>query len=253
MREFQIRLRLNQCANLRDLSGLQDIIKFIHHQGFLATDPAKNFAIVNNPDQLVKRFWQPSSLWNPEKPFKISPLYRVGFRVIPQEAMDLIASFNCDFWGLNHSVVDISGLIDFEFTNQFYQLEPFAQRLKGLSLLLYEKLGPSFAYIDKAGGMGRFIEEAVQRELKILGWINIFGPPFVERYGNEFLLNLPGYQVKELKDGGIFHQLTPSILVSSEVEARTIQNEIELYCAKAGVRITCLAPYSIHAFPSSIQ
>jgi hypothetical protein len=99
--------------------------------------------------------------------------------------------------------------------------------------------------VDESGGTGRYIKEAVKIQIKALGWINMFGPPFVEKYGKDFLLNLPGYEVRELEDGGIFHQLSPSILASTPSEVEKIRERVEAYCSKAGVRLKCAAPYYI--------
>jgi hypothetical protein len=213
--------------------------------GFKFTDPAKGFEVAEDVDSLIARFWQPSNLWSSKKPFTISPLYRVMIRVVPEEAPGIITVFGCDFWGLDHSVVTLGGLIDFEYQDQYPELQPFADSLKNLSISLYDRLEPSFAYVDKAEGTGRWIKEAIEVELKVLGWINIFGPPFVEKYGEDFLLNLPAYEVRQLKDGGIFHQLIPSIVVNSPSEVDKIQTEVELYCLKGGVKIKCSAPYYI--------
>ncbi|NLF10246.1 MAG: hypothetical protein GX597_00485, partial [Anaerolineaceae bacterium] len=46
-----------------------------------------------------------------------------------------------------------------------------------------------------------------------------------------------------LADGGVFHQLTPSIVASDRKAARQLQGQVIEYCSRAGVRVRCLAPY----------
>jgi hypothetical protein len=245
MGEFQIQLRMSNCANLRDLKAAQDLARLVRSYGFQFADPKKNFEITEDIDELVSQFWEPNNQWDPRKPFAVWPLYSIYIRVFPEVARGTIASFGCAFWGLDHSIFEIGELVDPEIEDQRRVLEPFTKNLKDISLLLYGKLRPSFAYVDESQGMGRHIKEAVKVQLKILGWINIFGPPFVEKYGKDFLLNLPGYEVRELEDGGVFHQLTPGILANNSSEVDKIQEEVESYCSKAGVRLKCAAPYYI--------
>jgi len=54
---------------------------------------------------------------------------------------------------------------------------------------------------------------------------------------------LPGWKVEELAGGGVFHQLTPSIVASDREAARQLQGQVIEYCGRAGVRVRCSAPY----------
>lgn len=85
----------------------------------------------------------------------------------------------------------------------------------------------------------------MKRRLKHIGWVNFFGPPYVERYGRDFLLGLPGYKTEVLPDGGVFHQLSPTFVAADEAEAKRLQREVIAYCRRHGYKVTCFAPYVI--------
>lgn len=140
--------------------------------------------------------------------------------------------------------MSIGGLADFEHRDQRALVEPFAQRLNELASILYPELFPAFVTVDKLGSdVG--LDDVPKRKLKYINWVNIFGPPYVEKYGREFLLGLPGYQSKELPDGAIHHQLTPSFLTTDPKGARVLRQEVVDYCASAGLKVVCKAPYHL--------
>ncbi len=153
-------------------------------------------------------------------------------------------------WGCNlaykagRTGVFIGGLVDFEFRDQRAWVEPFAQRLLELARSLYPELQPALAAVYESN-TAPSIEDVLKRKLKYINWVNIFGPPYVEKYGREFLLGLPGYRIEELPDGGIFHQLSPTFVAHDLKAARALRREVVEYCARAGLKVTCKAPYRL--------
>jgi hypothetical protein len=76
---------------------------------------------------------------------------------------------------------------------------------------LYEGVRPAFGIVG--GGASLWIPRAPPeyfraRRLTRLGWTTLFGPPYVETYGRDFLLGAPGFLKRELADGGILYQVT---------------------------------------------
>jgi hypothetical protein len=96
------------------------------------------------------------------------------------------------------------------------------------------------------GGWGEWEAKDVARlRLKHISWVNFFGPAYVEKYGRDFLLGLPGYKTELLPDGGVFHQLSPTFVAPSEQEAKRLRRWVIAYCAEHGLKVTCRAPYVI--------
>jgi len=151
--------------------------------------------------------------------------------------------WGCDLvYKAGRTGVFIGGLVDFEFQDQRAWVEPFAQRLLELARSLYPELQPALAAVYESNTAPSF-EDVLKRKLKYINWVNIFGPPYVEKYGKEFLLDLPGYKTEELSDGGIFHQLTATFLTDDPQAAEALRQEVIAYCAQAGLKVTCKAPY----------
>ncbi len=138
--------------------------------------------------------------------------------------------------------VNIGGLVDFEFRDQRAWVEPYARRLHGLARALYPELQPALAAVYEFDSRPIF-GDVLKRKLKCINWVNIFGPPYVEKYGREFLLGLPGYKTEDLPDGGIFYQLSPAFLTDDPQAAEALRQEVIAYCAQAGLKVTCKAPY----------
>jgi hypothetical protein len=141
--------------------------------------------------------------------------------------------------------LEIGGLIDFEFRDERPLLEPFAQRLLELGHLLYPLVRPEYGYLDEAYANPMLSKDVLKRRLKHISWVNFFGPAYVEKYGQDFLLGLPGYKTEPLPDGGVFHQLSPTFVAPSEQEAKRLRQEVIAYCARHGLQVTCRAPFVI--------
>jgi hypothetical protein len=213
--------------------------------GFLPAEPPRHPMPSQDIDALVRSLWEPRRQWNPQKPFQGFALYDVFFRLIPTAHPEILSSFGCGFYGLDNSDAKIGGLVDFEFKNQRPQLESYAQNLLDLAQALYPNLLPSYGWVDEDEALGRWIEDVVKIRLKVIGWASFFGPPYVAKYGRDFLLGLPGWKTEELPDGGVFHQLSPTILTDDRRAAQDMRRRVETYCARAGVKVRCRGPYHV--------
>lgn len=143
-----------------------------------------------------------------------------------------------------HMRAMIGGLVDFEFRDQRAWVEPFARRLLELAQSLYPELQSAITVICETGTAPSF-EDVLQRKLKHINWVNIFGPPYVEKYGRDFLLGLPGYRTEAWADGSIYHQLSPTFLTDDPKAARALRQQVVDYCAQHGLKVVCKAPYHL--------
>ncbi len=101
-----------------------------------------------------------------------------------------------------------------------------AEGLIRLGRLLYPKLQPKLGWIDFTE-IGEPSEKQIQAtKLTRIMWANFFGSAYVQRYGQEFLLNAPGWLKEELPEGGILYTLSPSVLHRWSVVGR---REVETY------------------------
>ena len=85
---------------------------------------------------------------------------------------------------------------------------------------IYQRARPVLAAISTMGDPDEDIwrspnySKAVPRRDLIVGWRTWFGPPYADKFGREWLINLPD-RATELDDGGIFHALSaPASAVS---------------------------------------
>lgn len=123
------------------------------------------------------------------------------------------------------------------------EVEPFAQRLLALGQDLYPLARPAIGYINEAWAKEPGDNEVKRAKLVSLGWANWFGPRYVERYGQDLLLGIPGHTTTRLDDGGVFHQLTPTFLVDDAQAAHALRQAVRAHFRQAGLKVTCQAPY----------
>ncbi|MBI4317573.1 MAG: hypothetical protein HY675_03705 [Chloroflexi bacterium] len=83
--------------------------------------------------------------------------------------------------------------------------------------LIYPHLGPAYGWLDEVGERLYRGQDVPARKLAYIFWANFFGPPYVEKYGRDFLLGAPGWRVEELSDGGILYVISPSFVKLWEV------------------------------------
>lgn len=160
-----------------------------------------------------------------------------------EDLPEIFLDFGVTQFAKGENQFEIGTLLDFEFKDERHLVEPVAQRILELSRLFYPLLQPWRGDIENWTPL--LPEDAKKRRLKHISWVNFFGPPYVEKYGRDFLLGLPGYRTELLPDGGVFHQLSPTFVAADEAEARRLQQEVIAYCRRHGYKVTCFAPYVI--------
>lgn len=243
MDDFRVAFRFYECRNIRGMEDLISLAQRLPSHGFLPAEPPNDPKPSQDIETLVKSQWQPKPTFKPEKPFDGRPQYEVIFRILPAQSPEILTLFLSSFYGLEHGTVQIGGSVAVGPQGRSLALEVYAQDLLELALSLHPHLSPSYGWIDEDDATDRWVTEAIAAKLKVIGWANFFGPSYVNKYGRDFLLGLPGWKVEELADGGVFHQLTPSIVASDRKAARQLQGQVIEYCGRAGVRVRCPAPY----------
>lgn len=123
------------------------------------------------------------------------------------------------------------------------EVEPLSQRLLALGQECYTLARPAIGYINEAWTKEPMDTEVKRAKLVSLGWANWYGPRYVERYGQDLLLGIPGHTTARLDDGGVFHQLTPTFLVDDAKAAHALRQAVRAHFRQAGLKVTCQAPY----------
>jgi hypothetical protein len=167
------------------------------------------------------------------------------FPIVVKDKPDLIAGLWFECIDPRQNRLSIHSLADFEFKDQRQYVEPFAQRLKDLGLALYPLVQPTLGWVDESFSNETDTKESLKLKLRTISWVNFFGPAYIQRYGQDFLLGLPGYKTELLPDGGVFYQLSPTFVATSEKEAKVLRRQVIAYCAGHGLKVTCRAPHYI--------
>ncbi len=76
---------------------------------------------------------------------------------------------------------------------------------------------------------------AVTREIGTLDWVNFFGVKYVEKYGRDFLLGIPGWQSGDLPDGGVYYRSRQDFLIRDPQAFESWQQSVRSYFARAGI------------------
>lgn len=99
--------------------------------------------------------------------------------------------------------------------------EAYAQDLLQKTLEMTDSFRPAFAHVGasvEVKNAWRIFHERLQ--VPHVWWANVFGPPYVEKYGRDFLLDAPGYRVEELEDGSVLYQVTERFFLTDEDRER---------------------------------
>ena len=171
--------------------------------------------------------------------------WRVSLRLRFEDLPEVSLDFGVTQFDDRRNQFEIGTLLDFQFfqKDERHLVAPVTERILELSRLLYPLMQPWRGDIENWTPLSA--EDAMKRRLKHLTWANFFGPPYVEKYGRDFLLALPGYKTELLPDGGVFHQLSPAFVAADEAEARRLRQAVIAYCRQHGYKVTCFAPYVI--------
>jgi hypothetical protein len=177
--------------------------------------------------------------WHPLAKWAVS--FSIRFDDLPGVSL----CFSVDQFNDDENLFQIGTLLDFEFKDERHLVEPTMQRLSVLGRTLYPLTRPWLGCLDEGDSNVMLSTDGRKLRLTHIGWVNFFGPAYVEKYGRDFLLGLPGHKTELLPDGGVFHQLSPAFVARSEQEAKALRRQVIAYCADHGRKVTCQAPYVI--------
>jgi hypothetical protein len=161
-------------------------------------DPVE--AYVDHPDQLLYRV--------------IADQHRLTISIVEEEGHVLIA-----------------GALDYIDVRKN---EDVAQVL----LKMVEEIMPLFsfiyAYVDRQGTGGTSEKDIKAVKLKTIFWANFFGEPYVEKYGEAFLLGAPGWKTRELADETVEYIITPNLLEAPDTSLE--KQIVQYFSSKTKVR-----------------
>lgn len=90
------------------------------------------------------------------------------------------------------------------------KLDGLANGQLSFACLLYPRLACAFGCVDEMGDNMASAKSVKKTELKHIYWANFFGPAYVKKFGNDFLLGAPGWKKEKLGDGGVLCVVTES-------------------------------------------
>jgi hypothetical protein len=98
-------------------------------------------------------------------------------------------------------------------------LDALARAQLDLLQALYRRLRPHYGFIDEREGdwdpvklHKRLRQDVCRVRVPNFFWANLFGAPYIAKYGRELFMNAPGWKKLELDDGGILYVITASYL-----------------------------------------
>jgi hypothetical protein len=173
--------------------------------------------------------------------------WTVAFNVCHPKLPNLNASFDYNQFTRKQSRLLIGALIDFEFGDDRAYIAPFENLLLEVVSPVRDLVKSEYACIDNANRNATSPKDGEKRRLVAIGWVNLWGPEWVETYGRKTLLGMPGIETRELPDGGVFHRLCDRLTTPDKKEGTELRQRVAKYCADHGLKAKCYAPYSLAA------
>jgi len=116
--------------------------------------------------------------------------WRVSFSIRFDDLPGVSLYFSVDQFNDDENLFRIGTLLDFEFKDERHLVEPTIQRLSVLGRTLYPLTRPWLGCLDEAFSDSILSRDVRKLRLTHIGWVNFFGPAYVEKYGRDFLLGL---------------------------------------------------------------
>jgi hypothetical protein len=243
MKEFQLAINFFQCKNF-DLAIFESLTRLMYDKGFIFEQnfngSMQKLQTAGRFNELIKRQYSVFTTDDMNIPIKWSVFFKAYLRNL--------FDFNNSYFEARQFSVDINkirigGYLNLNDSNELGYAANFSQTLCDLSILFYDIVRPSFVCIDNETKNDILSRDIINLRLPAVGWINLWGPSYIEKFGEEFLLGMPAFKIEKLADGGIYHQLSPQIFVDSISEAKEIHSKVIEYCSSHSYFIKCYAPY----------
>jgi hypothetical protein len=228
------------CKGVRDVANLKEVVHLLYSKGYLAADgtqPNVRSVPQHELDGFVETRRRDMAV------FKSGGLYSYAFPVVAKRWELVRCSFSCHFHE-NGVTTTLGGSVVQQSNGEadpVEYIEPFAQDLVQTAKQLYEIMQPAYGYIDDplaAEYPGSPLQRAMERQIISLNWVNFFGPEYVDQYGRDFLLDIPGWKTEDLPGAGIFYQSRPTFAVEDEDAYQEWQQKVKHHFNAVGVGIS---------------
>jgi len=252
MSDLDICLTLCRCENL-DLQNLKEISAALFDQGliFQRRIEGKNLPVRTKSeiDDLVDEYYQVDK-YHAETGKHIEwSLLMPGFPAnYPDIHNNLITMYITQFY-THTNRFRIGGLLNLDSPSDLKKIEEFTTFLVKISKALYPICKPFIGWIDNTNRNTMNEKDAAKLMLRTVGWINLWGADYVDKYGEKFFLGMPGCKTERLVDGGVNHQLSSSLVTEDRAAAKVLRGQVVDYCAEHDFKVRCYAPYTL---PSNI-
>jgi hypothetical protein len=123
-------------------------------------------------------------------------------------------------------------VISFEVTHSFFKSQNEKARFIEIINRMIKITKPMFANIDDIGNSLNIMEDMgediyqLDKYVPAVFWGNYFGKHYADKIGREKILSFNGHRVEELKNGGIYIQISPQPLNPSSLSDRRAQREL---------------------------
>lgn len=122
------------------------------------------------------------------------------------------------------------------FTQNQWEPEKSAERVLRLCKTVYDVIHPRFGWIERCKTSGYTSYEDVDTlRIPHVYWANFFGPEYVSKLDESFLLNAPGWRHEKLADGGLLYVMSPTLQNRGRQE-KTLQQSVKAYFGVNSVR-----------------
>lgn len=246
MKDIALELTFYQCRGIAGKDRLKPLAERVFAAGFEFEQHVDGrMRKIQRPEQIAGLIDGHYQVLNTDQRTNVPTRWRLAFPARPQNMADLIGFLEFYQFDAHTNRLVISALFDFEFADQRGYVEPYAHMLTQMARDLYAWAQPELGWIDKESRNATNERDIRKRRLKAISWVNVFGPEYVQQYGRDFLLGLPGHTTELLPDGGVFHQLSTNFTAVSPKEASAIRRKVVEYCAARDLKVRCYAPYAI--------
>ena len=245
-KDIQVYLHLHNPANTNGVQGMCQVLRFLAGHGAIPAIRSGRRDIAplqaSEIETRVTQLSAPASNWSHKRDFGKRLYDLVGLPLLIRDFEELIASVTFSFFAPDYLILGIGGLADFEFVDQSSFVEPFAQRIRGLALCLWDEFPAAYGYLSEGEVDPSDSHKIEKLQLPAMHWVNLFGPAYVTKYGKSLLTNIPGYLNAEISHGGVMHQLTKDFFPEDRAQIFDMCINVRSYFANNGLQVGCYVP-----------
>jgi len=245
-KDIQIHLHLYNLANTTGVLGICQVVHFLTDHGATPAIRSGRSDIAplraSEIESRVTELSAPAANWSHKRDFGKRLYDLVGLPLLIRDFEELIASVTFSFFAPDYLVLELGGLVDFEFVDQSSLIEPFAERLREIALNLWDDFLPDYGYLSEAWIDPPDPRHIMKLELPRMTWINLFGPAYMAKYGKPLFTNVPGYMNAEISHGGVMHQLTKEFFPEDRAQIFDMCINIKRYFSDNGLQVDCYVP-----------